>query len=183
MNADAQWQRRLEEMGARYANATETMRARRVSNAGEREALPGEAPKEKAVTAPCETCKGTTVIDMGTGYQTIWQSCPDCQPKPEPVSDERLDELILLAENADGMWHDESSATALAGWRELKAARERISQLESDLSSARRTERRYLWLREHWDEPEVQKLHPWDDFSPDPDQLDEQIDAAMGDGK
>jgi hypothetical protein len=37
---------------------------------------------------------------------------------------------------------------------------------------------RYVWLRAHWDEPEVQKLHPWDEFSPDPDQLDAQIDAA-----
>ncbi len=38
---------------------------------------------------------------------------------------------------------------------------------------------RYRWLRAHWDEPEVQKLHPWDDFSPDPDQLDAAVDAEL----
>jgi hypothetical protein len=116
-------------------------------------------------------------------------ACPYCQPKPEPVSDERLDELILLAENADGMWHDESSATALAGWRELKAARERISQLEADLSSARRNERRYLWLREQAFKSQgdlvIELLDAYDNYVGGNlnEGVDRACDAAMGDGK
>jgi hypothetical protein len=49
---------------------------------------------------------------------------------------------------------------------------------EQQLAALQADAERYRWLRAHWDEPEVQKLHPWDEFSPDPDQLDEQIDAA-----
>lgn len=41
----------------------------------------------------------------------------------ERVTDAQLDALIVLAEHADGMWGDESSHIALAGWRELKALR------------------------------------------------------------
>jgi hypothetical protein len=48
------------------------------------------------VTAPCETCKGTMIEPNANGSIDIWPTgkpCPDCQPKPEPVSDERIREL------------------------------------------------------------------------------------------
>jgi hypothetical protein len=191
------------------------------------------------VTAPCETCKGTTVIDMGTGYQTIWQSCPDCQPKPEPVSDpnERGGKTchaktlyvthIFDGENVvrggnDGQLYvatfaDEREANSyvsdkVRGPFLVNGIREgehewhnpddvvRIRQLEADLYSARRNERRYLWLRKG--EPNVlhastasmsdgcgphvvqtlpgiapQDMRIWGEW------LDNTIDAAMGDGK
>ena len=66
---------------------------------------------------------------------------------------------------------------------QLEALQRENAALSRELESARLNEARYLFLRDHWNEPEVLAMHPWDDFSPDPDQLDEQIDAAIDSAK
>jgi len=59
----------------------------------------------------------------------------------DPISKERLAELIVLADSE----YDIETRAAL---RELETARARIHTLEQDLSYAQEDVRRYRWLRE-----------------------------------
>lgn len=91
----------------------------------------------------------------------------------QPISDE----LAQIRERDVGPSHG-TCWEAHVDRRTLLAA---YDQQSAEIARLAKDAARYRWLRDHWDEPDVQKLHPWDEFSPDPDQLDEQIDAALRD--
>jgi hypothetical protein len=136
--------------------------------AGEIEALKDAAGDD---AFPCAGC-GMSKYQCGkAGERGFLACCPEC--KHRPCGHNILD-LIAMNEMATA-----SNAEQL----------DRIRQLEADLSSARRNERRYLWLREQAFKSQgdlvIELLDAYDNYVGGNlnEGVDRACDAAMGDGK